>query len=95
MDQPAPQEININARPEIMAGSYANVMRVGHTREEFMLEFINLHPPAGELSAKVITTPGHMKRILAALAENIARYESQFGQISAAQEPAPELGFKG
>ena len=91
------QQIQVNADQKMMVGSYANMMRVMHTKEEFVLEFANVHPPVGELVAKVITTPGHMKRILAALDENVKKYESKFGKIAEASAPTGngEIGFKG
>ena len=50
----------------------------------------------GVVNARVLTSPGHAKRIVAALADNIKKYEAQFGAIEAAQEPAEgkEMGFK-
>ena len=99
MQEPTPtgEQIQVNADQKTLVGSYANMMRVAHTKEEFVLEFANLHPPVGELVAKVITTPGHMKRILAALRENVERYEASFGKIEEASAPAGsgEIGFKG
>jgi hypothetical protein len=99
MDTPQPnqQQIQINADQKMLVGAYANMMRVLHTKEEFVLEFANVHPPVGEMVAKVITTPGHMKRILAALSENVSKYEASFGKIEEASAPAGnnDIGFKG
>lgn len=94
--QPQQQpQIQMNAEQKTLVGSYANTMRVMHTKEEFVMEFMNVHPPVGELTAKVITTPGHMKRILAALAENVKRYEATFGVIEEAMSPSDHsIGFQ-
>jgi hypothetical protein len=44
--------------------------------------FIQQHPaPFGKLVSRIILTPGHAKRLLQALHENIRRYEEQFGTI--------------
>ena len=95
MTDPQPQ-IQINADQKTLVGTYANTMRVLHTKEEFILEFANVHPPVGELIAKIITTPGHMKRILAALQENLKRYEASFGNIEEAASPGDgTIGFQG
>lgn len=96
MSDQQPQEIQMKADQQMLVGSYANTMRVAHTKEEFVLEFANVHPPVGELVAKVITTPGHMKRIVETLAENVRRYEEQFGAIEVAHAPAgdKEIGFR-
>lgn len=91
------EEVRVNADQKVLVGSYANVMRVMHTKEEFVIEFANIHPPVGEMVSKIITTPGHMKRILVALQENVSKYEAQFGKVDAASAPAGsgEIGFKG
>lgn len=92
--QPQQPQIQMNAEQKVLVGSYANTMRVMHTKEEFVMEFANVHPPVGELTAKVITTPGHMKRILAAFQENVKRYEATFGVIEEAVSPSDNsIGF--
>lgn len=86
MDQP--KQMPIKASDEDLKGRYANAMQVTHTPEEFILDFFNLGiPPTGELVSRVITSPGHMKRIVKALIENLTKYESQFGTIEEAKEP--------
>lgn len=52
-----------------------------------MLDFMFAHPPQGELVSRLIVSPAHMKRILHALADNVSRYEQQFGAIEEAGEP--------
>ncbi len=81
------QKINIKITDEILEGSYANMMQVMHTKEEFILDFANVVPPQGIMNARVITSPGHMKRILKALQDNIAKYEQTFGPINEAEPP--------
>ena len=77
-------------------GVYSNLMQVQHTREEFILDFIMVSPPAGTITARVIMSPGHIKRTIAALQENVKRYEEKFGPIKQAEEPHGKgaLGFK-
>jgi len=81
------QEIKINFPPELQGGVYSNNMVVSHTKEEFILDFLMVAPPAGTVTARVIVSPGHMKRILEALRENFAKYEKAFGTIQIAEEP--------
>jgi hypothetical protein len=78
---------------DVLGGVYANQMVVSHTREEFLLDFINLFPPSGVVNARVIVSPGHLKRMIRALQENLGRYESQFGQVMEA-DPPREDGFQ-
>ena len=47
-----------------------------------------LNSPNGmHLVSRLVVTPGHMKRIVAALEDNLRRYEQTFGQIM-----TPEFG---
>ena len=86
-----PKEIKINFPQELQGGVYSNNMIVSHTKEEFILDFIMVAPPAGAVTARVIVSPGHMKRIVAALQENISKYESAFGTIQIAEEPKGKI----
>ncbi len=67
----------------------ANQMMVTHTREEFVLDYINLFPPSGVVNARVIVSPGHLKRMIRALSENLSRYEARHGQVIEAEAPQP------
>jgi hypothetical protein len=82
-----PKEIKVNFPPELQGGVYSNNMVVTHAKEEFVLDFLMVAPPAGAVTARVIVSPGHMKRILRALEDNISKYEKTFGTIQVAEEP--------
>lgn len=88
-------QIQIKATDEKLKGEYANVMQVLHTKEEFVLDFLNVFPPSGTLNARVIVSPGHFKRMLAAMTENLAKYEAQFGKVEASEAPQNPIGFQG
>jgi hypothetical protein len=92
-DVPRPKEIKISFPQEVQGGVYANNMVVSHTKEEFILDFIMVAPPAGTVMARVIVSPGHMKRVLEALRDNVAKYEKAFGTIQIAEEPEGKIGF--
>jgi hypothetical protein len=49
-------------------------------------------PPAGSVTARIILSPGHVKRVVSVLAENLRKYEEAFGAIRAAEEPAGRSG---
>lgn len=91
--QPQTKELNIKADDKMLQGAYANAMQVTHTSEEFVLDFMSVLPPTGMLQARVIVSPGHMKRIVAALQDNLQKYEGQHGKIAAAEDPG-EIGFR-
>lgn len=85
--------INIKIGDDELKGRYSNLLRVTHTREEFILDFINLVPPQGAVTARVVTSPGHLKRIVRALQTTLERYEKAHGPIQEAPEPSekPEV----
>lgn len=89
-----PQNIQVKIDDATLKGSYANGMQVLHTQEEFVLDFMNLFPPNNIVSARVIVSPGHLKRMILALEENLKNYEKNFGQIKIAQAPPSQIGFK-
>ena len=87
------REIHIKIPEEILRGVYANQMVVRHSREEFVIDFINVCPPEGIVNARVIVSPGHLKRMVAALGENLARYEQRFGAVTISDAP-PDPKFQ-
>ncbi len=94
MEQQKPSQIQIRASDADLKGVYSNVMQVVHTQEEFMLDFFNIVGSTGVLSTRVILSPGHLKRMIQALEENMKKYEGHFGKISPAEAPTEEIGFK-
>lgn len=94
---PQPQQVQIKADEKELLGMYSNLAVINHNAEEFTLNYIYVFPnvPHGKLVASIIVSPGHAKRLLLALQENIGRYEAQFGKIpeGSASGPAPTVGF--
>ncbi len=82
-----PKEITVNFPKELYGGVYSNSMGVSHTKEEFIMDFLMVAPPSGAVTARIIVSPGHVKRIVMALQENISRYEQKFGSIQTSEEP--------
>jgi len=80
--------LEIKIDDQELKGRYSNLLRITHTREEFILDFIQLVPPQGVVTARVVTSPGHLKRIVRALAANLGRYEEAFGPVVEAIPPA-------
>jgi hypothetical protein len=75
------QELKIRLKEDMAGGTYANSMMVQHTREEFIMDFAMVLQGSGNIVARVVTSPGHLKRIVAALQDNLTRYEKIFGPI--------------
>lgn len=81
------ERLDVKIGDEELKGRYSNLLRIAHTREEFVLDFINLMPPQGTVTARIITSPGHLKRIIRALSLNLERYEQTYGPVHEAPEP--------
>lgn len=87
------QKIQIKATDDKLKGVYSNLMQVSHTKEEFILDFFLVFPPSGVLNSRIIMNPGHLKRVIKALQENMNKYEEKFGEIKEAQSPETKIGF--
>lgn len=77
-------EIKIELTPEVAAGHYSNLAMIAHGPAEFYIDFIALAPnmPSAKVQSRIIMTPENAKNLLRALNENIAKYESTFGEIT-------------
>jgi hypothetical protein len=86
------QEIKI--ADNMPGAEYANAMQVNHTKEEFQMMFFNILGASGRVVGKIITNPGHFKRMIAAMSDNLKKYEERFGAVSEAEKLDKEIGFK-
>jgi hypothetical protein len=92
----APQmQIQLQIDEQIAQGMYVNMAMLNHNETEFVIDFIYVQPqaPKAVVRARVINSPKHMKRLLAALQDNVAKYETQFGKIDVSG-PVPHLGMQ-
>ncbi|MBA7506398.1 hypothetical protein ES706_05088 [subsurface metagenome] len=93
-EQPAKKEVKVSFPESLRGGVYSNNMVITHTKEEFILDFMMITPPVGSVTARVVISPGHMKRMVSALKLNLEKYESRFGKLAeAAEPPKPTMGF--
>lgn len=93
-NQQSQKNIRIQVGKNALPGFYANHMQIGHTREEFILDFFKIFPPQGEMCGRIIVSPGHLKRMVSAMKESIEKYEKNFGNIEAAEGIKSEIGFQ-
>lgn len=77
------QQLQIDLSPEVAKGVYTNFQIISHSNTEFVLDFITMLPglQKAQVASRVIIAPEHAKRLLAALSENVMRYEQEFGKI--------------
>ena len=96
-DPNAPQQqLQIELTPDVAEGEYSNLVMIAHSPEEFILDFIRVMPgvPKARVKSRIVVTPGHAKRLLAALADNVQRYEAQHGDIGDVVQQQP-IQFSG
>lgn len=89
------KQVQLKASDEVVKGFYANAMITNHTKEEFILDFLSIFGQNGTVGARIITSPGHFKRMIKALEGALKKYEESFGEIKEAEEVDKEIGFKG
>jgi len=87
------KKIQIEIDKDIQKGVYANMALISHTKEEIVFDFAFLQPqqPKASVASRVIMSPAHAKRFMQAVAENLKRYESSFGEVSPSRES--KIGF--
>src|SRR3989304_2312622 len=66
---------------------YSNVVRISHSLSELVFDFGRLRPGEADVyvKARVMMSPLSAKLLQRALADNIAKYETTFGEIKVPQ----------
>ncbi len=77
------QQLKIELSEEIAQGIYSNLAIITHSASEFVVDFVRLMPgiPKANVKSRIILTPEHAKKLLLALQDNVAKYESMHGKI--------------
>jgi Protein of unknown function (DUF3467) len=90
-NKPPEMQLQIQLDDDIANGKYANMALVNHSETEFTLDFIYVQPqqPRAKVFARVITNPKHMKRLLLAMQDNLAKFESKFGPVDVSDPNMP------
>ena len=91
------QQLNIELSDDVAAGIYSNLAVISHSGSEFVVDFIQMMPnmPQARVRSRIVMTPQNTKRLMRALAENVQRYEAQFGRINDDQANFPPTNFGG
>lgn len=90
-DEPAQPKLSVQIDEDVAQGVYSNLVLLNHTENEFVLDFAFIQPSNGraKVRTRVISSPRHTKRLLAALQKNIERYEERFGTIETSTDDEP------
>ena len=98
-DSKSPNQISIELTEDIAQGTYSNLAVITHSSSEFVIDFVRIMPgiPKAKVKSRIILTPEHVKRLVAAIEDNIAKYEAVHGVIKDVKgsEPAMPLSFGG
>lgn len=83
------QNLKLNISPDVARGTYSNLVVVSHNPTEIVLDFAQMLPglEGAMVRERILMNPVHAKRLLAALNDNLKRFEQQFGTIT---EPTPD-----
>lgn len=75
--------IDIELPEDVAEGEYSNLAIITHSDAEFILDFVKILPgvPKGKVKSRILLTPQHAKRLMNALSDNIAKFESVHGKI--------------
>jgi hypothetical protein len=76
---PGPQLEN----PQSVEPIYTNLARITHSPADFVIDFAQMLPGENKATvrARILMSPLSAKLLLRALAENLARYEANLGEI--------------
>ncbi len=90
-------QLNIELTEEIADGIYSNLAIITHSTSEFVVDFVKIMPgvPKAKVKARILLTPQHAKRLLAAMQDNIAKYEAVHGTIKMTEGMGLPMNFGG
>ncbi len=82
-------QLQIEIDPVTANGAFVNMAMVNHTETEFTLDLVYIQPqaPKATVRSRIITTPKHMKRLMLAIQDNVAKYEARFGELDLGDTP--------
>jgi hypothetical protein len=82
------QKINLTIPEEQKLGRFVNLVFINHSADMFTVDMVyvqgalsNTHIQEAVTISRSHITPGHAKRLVAALQKNIDGYEERFGKI--------------
>jgi hypothetical protein len=100
MEQNRPPQapaFNLEVGDKESEGIYSNFVVISHSLSEFVLDFARVLPgvPKSKVFARIVMTPTNVRSLLAALEQNVKKFEDQYGKIRMAggDTPGKEIGF--
>ena len=92
---PARPQTTLEA-PADLQPVYANLVRIAHSPADLVFDFAHLLPGENKalIRARILMSPLSAKLLYRALGENLARYESTFGEIALPRSSLADQLFK-
>ena len=86
-------QFNIELSEDVAEGVYSNLAIITHSPAEFVIDFVRIMPgvPKSKVKSRIILTPEHAKRLVAALSDKIAKYEAVHGPIREVKGSGPVM----
>ena len=90
-------QLNIELSEEVAEGIYSNLAIITHSNSEFVVDFVKVMPgvPKAKVKARILLTPQHAKRLLAALQDNVQKFEAAHGTIKQTEGFGIPMNFGG
>ena len=91
------QKLDLNLSEEVAQGIYSNLAVITHSDNEFILDFVAMLPglQKSNVRSRIIMTPQNTKRLLAALADNVRKFEETHGVIGESNATRLPMGDGG
>jgi hypothetical protein len=82
--------------PANIQAVYANLVRIAHSPADLVFDFAHLLPGENKaiVGARILMSPLSAKLLYRALGENLARYETTFGEIALPRASLADQLFK-
>ena len=79
MPHESDDQIPIQCPKELSNGVFSNLCITNFNQEEFVLDFIFLHPntKTGDVRSRVVLHPDHVRRLVKTLQKNLKNYDQQ------------------
>lgn len=89
--RPSPQDIydDLKLPDDVLSGTYANGVMIGHGASEFGLDFLTSFFPQSAVSARVFLAAGQVPRLLDSLRGAVKQYEQRRGGEPPQNETMP------
>jgi hypothetical protein len=94
-NRPTIQEVyeNFNLGDDLLSGSYANSVLIGHSPTEFFFDFITGFYPTPAVSSRILMTAAHVPRFLGTLKACLEQYQQRYvrpPESQQQQQPPPQ-----